>query len=154
MVIGLDTVKSKLKRTVYKNFCCSITVSNSLSSYDPVVCQAPLPSSVSRNLLKFMIIDSVTLSNHFHSLPPTSPPAFNLSQHQDIFQWVNTSHQIAKVLELQRQYQSFQWIFRTDFFKMDWFDLHAAQGTLKSLLQHHIPKASILRHSALFIVQL
>ena len=44
-----------------------------------------------------------------------SPPASNLSQHQGLFQWVNSSHQVAKVLELQLQHQSFQWIFRVDF---------------------------------------
>ena len=49
-----------------------------------------------------------------HPLPSPSPPAFNLSQHQGLFQWVS-SHQVAKVLELQLQHQSFQWIFRTDF---------------------------------------
>ena len=43
------------------------------------------------------------------------PPAFNLSQHQGLFQWVSSSHQVAKRLELQLQHQSFQWIFRTDF---------------------------------------
>ena len=44
-----------------------------------------------------------------------SPPAFSLSQHQGLFQWVSSSHQMAKVLELQLRHQSFQWIFRTDF---------------------------------------
>ena len=44
-----------------------------------------------------------------------SPPAFDLSQHQGLFQWVSASHQVTKVLELQLQHQSFQWIFRTDF---------------------------------------
>ena len=48
------------------------------------------------------------------SLSSPSPPAFNLSQHQDLFQWVSSSHQVAKILELQLQHQSFQWIFRTD----------------------------------------
>ena len=43
------------------------------------------------------------------------PPAFNLSQYQGLFQWVSSSHQVAKVLELQLQHQSLQWIFRTDF---------------------------------------
>ena len=46
------------------------------------------------------------------------------------------------------------WSFRTDFFRMDWFDLFAGQGTLKSLLQHHSSKASILLCSAFFTVQL
>ena len=44
-----------------------------------------------------------------------SPFAFNLSQHQSLFKWVSSSHQVAKVLEFQLQHQSFQWIFRTDF---------------------------------------
>ena len=50
-----------------------------------------------------------------HPLSSPSPPTFNLSQHQGLFQWVSSSHQVAKVLELQLQHQSFQWIFRTDF---------------------------------------
>ena len=54
-----------------------------------------------------------------HPVSSTSPPAFNLSQHQGLFQWVSSSHQVAKVLELQLQHQSFQWIIRTDFF-FDW----------------------------------
>ena len=44
-----------------------------------------------------------------------SPPTFNLSQHQDLFEWVSSSHQVAKVLEFQLQHKSFQWIFRTGF---------------------------------------
>ena len=51
----------------------------------------------------------------FHPLLSPSPPAPNLSQHQGLFQWVSSSHQVAKVLEFQLQHQSFQWIFRTDF---------------------------------------
>ena len=48
-----------------------------------------------------------------------SPPAFNLSQHQGLFQWVGSSHHmVAKVLEFQLQHQSFQWIFRTDFLRI------------------------------------
>ena len=43
-----------------------------------------------------------------------SPPALNLSQHQGLFKWVSSSHQVAKVLEFQLQDHSFQWIFRTD----------------------------------------
>ena len=50
-----------------------------------------------------------------HPLSSPSPPAFNFSQHQGFFQWVSSSHQVAKVLEFQLQHQSFQWIFRTDF---------------------------------------
>ena len=48
-----------------------------------------------------------------HPLPSPSPPAFNLSQHQGLFKWVSSSHQVAKVLEFQLQHQSFQWTPRT-----------------------------------------
>ena len=48
-----------------------------------------------------------------HPLSSPSPPAFNLSQHQGLFKWVSSLHQVAKVLEF--QHQSFQWIFRNDF---------------------------------------
>ena len=54
-----------------------------------------------------------------HPLSPPSPPAFNLSQHQGPFQWVSSSHQVAKVLELQLQHPAFQWIFRVNFLE-DW----------------------------------
>ena len=50
-----------------------------------------------------------------HPLSSPSPPALNLSQHQGLFKWVSSLHQMAKVLEFQLQHQSFQWIFRTDF---------------------------------------
>ena len=53
------------------------------------------------------------------------PPAFNLSQHHSLFQWANSLHQEAKVLEFQRQYQSFQWIFRTD---LGWTSLISVQS--------------------------
>ena len=89
-----------------------------------------------------------------HPLSSHSPPAFNLSQHQSLFKWVSASQQVAKVLESQLQHQSFQWIFRTDFFRIDCLDLLAIEGTLKSLLQHHSSKASILPCSAFFTVQL
>ena len=50
-----------------------------------------------------------------HPLSSPSPPAPNPSQHQSLFQWVNSSHEVAKVLEFQLQHPSFQWIVRTDF---------------------------------------
>ena len=63
---------------------------------------------------------------------------------------------VAKVLELQLQHQFFQWILYSGLisFRIDWFDLLVVQETLKSLLQHHSSKASILRRSTFFIVQL
>ena len=89
-----------------------------------------------------------------HPLLSPSPPAFNLSQHQGLFQWVDSSHQVAK-------YWSFSFTIGPSneylgliSFRMDWLDLLAAQGTLKSLLQHHSLKASVLWCSAFFMVQL
>ena len=51
----------------------------------------------------------------FHPLSSPSPSVFNFSQHQGLFKWVSSSHQVARVLEFQLWHQSFQWIFRTDF---------------------------------------
>ena len=89
-----------------------------------------------------------------HPLSATSPPAPNPSQHQSLFQWVNSSHEVAKVLEFQLQHQSFQWRPGLICLRVDWLDPLAVQGTLKSLLQHHSSKASILQRSAFFTVQL
>ena len=87
-----------------------------------------------------------------YSLLSPSPPALNLSQHWGLFQWVSSSHKVAKVLELQSTSilpMNIKISFRTY-----WFDLLAVWGTLKSLLQHHSSKASILWHSAFLMVQL
>ena len=85
-----------------------------------------------------------------HPLSSPSPLALNRSQHQGLFQWVISSHQVAKVLELQLQHQSFQWIFR-----VDWFPLRLT-GCISVLSEglsrvFSSSKASILWHSALFI---
>ena len=65
----------------------------------------------------------------FHRLSSPSPPAFNLSQHQGLCQWVSSLHQVAKVLEFQLQYQSFQWKFRTDFLmEIRWTDWVSLQS--------------------------
>ena len=90
----------------------------------------------------------------FHPLSSPSPPVLSLSQHQGLFQWVSSSHQMAKVLEFQLQPQSFQLNPGLISFRMDWLDLLSVQGTLKSHLQHHSSKASTLRCTAFFIVQL
>ena len=88
-----------------------------------------------------------------HPLSPPSPPVLNLSQHQGPFQGVSSFHQVAKVLELQLQHQPSNEYSGLISFKIDWFHLLAVQGSLKSLLQYHSSKASILRCSAFFIVQ-
>ena len=86
-----------------------------------------------------------------HPLVSPSPPAFSLSRHQGLFQWVSSSHQVAKVFELQQQ--SFQCISGLISFRIDCFDLLVLQGTLKSVLWHHNSQASVLGCSAFFVIQ-
>ena len=126
-----------------------------LTRCDPMNCNMPglpvhhqLPESTQTHV--HCVGDAIQPS---HPLLSPPPPALNLSQHHGLFKWVRSLHQVAKVLEFQLQHQSFQWTLRTDLLKMDWLDLLAVQGTLKSLLQHHSSKASILQHSDFFIVQ-
>ena len=87
-----------------------------------------------------------------YSLLFPSSPALNLYQHQGLFQWVDSSHQVTK-------HWSFSICFSKEYsglisFRIDWFDFLAVQETLSSLLQHHNLKASVLRCSAFFMVQL
>ena len=87
-----------------------------------------------------------------HPLSSPSPSAFNLSQHQGLFQGVISLHQVARVLELSiSPSNEYSGLIS---FRMDWLDLLVVQGTLKSLLQHHSSKPSILQCSAFFIFQL
>ena len=77
-----------------------------------------------------------------HPLLSPSPPVFNLSQHQGLFQGVSSSHLVAKVLELQHLMNI---LISNEYsglisFRIDWFDLLAVRWTLKSLLQHHSSK--------------
>ena len=87
-----------------------------LSLCDPMDCSTPgLP--VHHQLPEFTQIHVHWVSDAIQpSHPPSSPSSltFNLSQHQGLFQWVSSSHQVAKVLEFQLQHQSFQWTLRTD----------------------------------------
>ena len=116
-------------------------------------CQAPLSSSISWSLLKFMFIESVMLSNHLmfcHSflLLPSISASIRVFSNESAFQ-------------IRRpKYWSFSFSISPSndnsgliSFRIDWFDLLAVQGTLKSVLQHHSLKASILWHSASFLVQ-
>ena len=130
--------------------------------------QASLSFTTSWSLLKthvHWVNDAITPS---HPLLFLSPPAFNLTQHQGLFQWVDSLHQVAKVLEHQLQYQSFQWIFKLYFLK-DWLvwspccprdsqelvtaclsclsHLLAAQGTLKSLWLQYLSQSWSFRRS-------
>ena len=128
-------------------------MSDSLWLHEPQHPRPPYRSPIAR-----VYPNSCPSSQWCHSTISSSVIPFsscpNPSQHQGLFKWVSSSHQVANVLKFQLQNQSFQWIRRTDLFRMDWLDLLAVQGTLKSLLQHHTSKASILQRSAFFTVQL
>ena len=97
--------------------CCSSVDRSCLTLCDPMDCSMPVScvlSTVSWSLLKFMSSELIMLSNHLILCCP-SPFAFILSQLQGLFQGVVSSHQVVKVLKLQLQHPSFQWIFRVDF---------------------------------------
>ena len=100
-----------------------------------------------------MSIELVMSSNHLILCQPSFPPTLSLSWNQSLFQWLGSLPQVDKVLELQVQHQFSEYSGLISF-RMDWFDPLAVQGTLKSLLQHHNLKASILWCSAFSMVQL
>ena len=100
-----------------------------------------------------MLIELVMPSNHLILSSP-SLPACNLSQHQGHFKWVSSLHQVAKDCSFSFNISPSSGHPGPISFRMDWLDLLAVQGSLKSLLQHHSSKASILQHTAFFIVQL
>ena len=109
----------------------------------PMDCSTPglLSITNSQSLPKLMSIDATQPS---HSLSSSSSPAFHLSQHQSLYQLASFSFSISPSNENSGLIP----------FRMDWLDLLAVQGTLKSLLQHHSSKPSILSCSAFFIFQL
>ena len=115
--------------------------------------QAPLSSIISQSLLRFMLTESMILSNHLILYCPL----LLLSIFPSIRIFSNES-----VLRIKwPKYWSFSFSISPSneysaliSFRMDWLDLLAVQGTLKGLLQHHSSKASILRCSAFFMVQL
>ena len=116
-------------------------------------CQSFLSFTVSRSLLKLMSIESVIPSNHLilcHPLLLLLP----------IFPSIRVFSNESALLVSWPKYWSFNFSISPSneysvliSFRIDWFGLLAVQGTLKSLLQHHSSKASILQHSAFFMVQ-
>ena len=83
-----------------------------------------------------------------------SPPAFNLPQHQGLFNESALHNRWSKYWSFSCSINPSNEYSGLNSFRMDWLDLLAVQGTLKSLLQHHSSKASIFWHSAFFMVQL
>ena len=131
-------------------FSCSV-MSDSIRPHEPQHTRPPCPSPTPR-----VHPNPCPLSRWCHPTISSSViPFFSCPQHlpaSGSFPKVSFSHQVAKLLEFQLQHQSFQWTPRTDLFRIDWSDLLAVQGTLKSLLQHQSSKAAILRHTAFFIL--
>ena len=116
--------------------------------------QASLSVTNSQSLLKLMSIESVMLSNHLILCRP-------LLLLPSTFPSIRVFSNVSTLRMRWPKYRSFSFSIIPSkqhpgltSFRMDWLDLLAVQGTLKSLLQHHSSKASILRHSAFFIVQL
>ena len=116
--------------------------------------QASLSITNSQSLLKLMSVELVMPSSHLILCHPLLLPPLNPSQHQSIFQWVNSSQEVVKVWSFSFSISPSSEHPGLISSRMDWLDLLAVQGTLKSLLQHHSSKASILWHSAFFTVQL
>ena len=145
---------------MYMCLCVYIVVVQSLShvwlfaTSQTIACQVPLSSTISQSLLRFMSIESVILSNHlihchlFILLPSIFPSISVFSNELTLYiRWpkywhfsfsINPSNEYSGLIS----------------FSIDWFDLLAVQGILKSLLWHHNSKAPILQHSAFFMVQL
>ena len=110
--------------------------------------QAPLSFTISRTLLKLMFIELVMPSNHLIFCHP-------LVLLPLIFRSIKVLSNESVVRIRWPKYRSFIISPSSEysgliFFRIDWFDLHAVQGTLKSLLQHHNSKTSILQHPAFF----
>ena len=100
-------------------YCCCCLISKSwLALNYPMNCSTPgflvLHCLLELAQTHVCWVSDATQPSHPLSLP--SSLALNLSQHQGLFQWVSSLHEVAKVLELQLERQSFQWIFRTNFF--------------------------------------
>ena len=141
-------------------FCSSVfIVVQSLSCptlWDPMNCSMP-GFPVLHYLPKFAQTHVHWVSDDIqapHPLLSPSPPAFSLSQHQDLFQWVGSLHQVPKYWSSRFSISPSNEYSGLISFRMDKLDLLAMQGTLRSLLQHSSSKASIIWHSAFFIVQL
>ena len=136
------------------HFSCSV-MSDSLPPHGLQHVRPPCPSPTLRacsNPCPLSLWCHPTISSSV--VPKRKLPAFNLVQHQGLYQWVSSSNQVANVLEFQLQHQSFNEYSGLISFRIDWLDLLAVQWTLKSLLQHHSSKVSIFRCSSFFMVQL
>ena len=116
--------------------------------------QALLSSTISQTFLKFMFIESVMLSSHLTLYHPLLLLPSIFPRIRVFFQWGGSSHQVTKVWRFSFSISPSNEYSGLISFRIDWFGLLAVQGTLKSLLQHHNSKASILWRSAFIMFQL
>ena len=152
-IIFVTLVKPLLKKEMYIESFSSVQSFSRIWLFvtpGTAACQASLSITNSQSLLKLMSIESVMSSNHyilFHPLLllPSIFPSIRVFSSESVLciQWpkywsfsISPSNEYSGVIS----------------FRMDWLDLLAVPGTLKSLLQYHSSKASILWHSAFFIV--
>ena len=128
--------------------CCYCSVTQSCLTVTPrtAACQASLSSTISLSLLKLMSIESVMPSNHLVLCRP-------LLLLPSIFPSIRAIYNESALRIRWPKYRNFSFSISPSneysgqtSFRIDWFDLLAVQGTLKSLLQHHSSKASILWH--------
>ena len=115
--------------------------------------QASLSITNPQSLLKLKSIEVVMPYNNSSSVVSFSSCLQSFPS-LGVFQGVSSSHRVAQVLEFQAQHQSSNELSGLIPFRIEWFDLLAVQRTLKSLLEHHSSKASVLQCSAFFPVQL
>ena len=135
---------------------CSVQSLSCVQLCDPMDCSTPgFPvhhqlSELAQTHVR-QVSDAIQPS---HPLLSPSPPAFNLSPDQGLFQRVSSSHQVAKYWSFSFSISPSNEYSGLISFRIDRLDLLAVQGTFKSLPQHHSSNASILLHSAFFTVQL
>ena len=138
--------------TLLTGYCCSVAKSRPTLWTWTVARQAPLSFTISWSLLKLMSIELVMPSNHLilcHPLllPPSMFPSIRVFSNDSVLH-----NRSPKYWSFSINISSFSEYLGLISFRMDWLDLLEVQGTLKSLLQHHSSKASILRRSTFFIV--
>ena len=137
-----------------KNSSVSSVAQSCLTLHDSTDCGSRLPCPTnSWSLLRLIYRGSVIPSNHLILCCPLLllPSIFPSIR---VFQWINSLHQVAKVLEFQLQHQSFQWIFRTYFLWEGLVGSPCRPKDSQESFQHHSSKASILQYSIFFIIQL
>ena len=115
LIIRLMLYKYQLKYST-KYLTSQFSRSVMSDSLQPMDCSTPGFSVHHQfpELAQMHVHEAGDAIQQFHPLSSPFPPAFNLFQHQGLFQWVSSLHQVAKVLKFQLQHQSFQWIPRTD----------------------------------------